>query len=300
MKNALILLLALGLLLLAGCTAVDNITGSNGGSSGSGGSGSSGAVAGIPSRMMAAPYASGAPNGDYARVPPNPSGGQIDQSQQLIKTANAEVEVPSGTVQDRYSQFKAAILADGGQIQSADYSETENTKEYNVQALLPPDKFDSLAGMLRGIGTVKQMNTNVNDVSNQYVDIQTRIKNLQIQRDNLYKLYNQSGNLSDLLAIEQEITRVQTDIEEYQNQKLNLDRQIANSKLSVRIYEQAPVVDKTVFDPLGQVANIFLGALGVAIVVISGALGFGIPVAIVLLILYWIYRRIRPAKPAKK
>jgi Na+/serine symporter len=55
-------------------------------------------------------------------------------------------------------------------------------------------------------------------------------------------------------------------------------------------------VDRTVLSPLGSVVNIFLGALGVAIIVISAVLGFGIPVAVVGGILYVIYRRLRPKK----
>jgi hypothetical protein len=295
MKNTLIVLLALGMLLLAGCTGVDSMMGLNGERTTDSSGGSTG-IYGGPAKMMAAPYASGAV-ADYAPAPSY--GGQIGQTQQLIKTANAQIEVPTGTVQDRFSKFKAAILADGGQIDSADYSETESTKEYYVQVKISPQKFEGLAAMLQGIGTVKAMSTNVNDVSEQYVDVQTRIKNLELQRDQLLGLYNRSGNLSDLLQIEQEITRVQTDIESYQNQKLNLDRQIANSRLSVRIYEQALVVDKTTLDPLGSVVNAFLSALVVAILVIAGLLGVAIPVAIVFGILYWLYRKWRPKKDNK-
>ncbi len=287
MKNALILALIVGIVLLAGCTQLESITGSNsGGSSESGGYyGTGGAI------RESAPSASG----NYLAAPePSP---MSPSDQKLIKTANAEVEVPAGTLQERYAKFKSMIASNGGQVTSSDYQESDTTKEYNIQVKIPPSKFENLAGLLQGIGTVKAMNTNVQDVSEQYVDIDTRIKNLQIQRTELLKLFERNGTLEDVLAVENEVTRVQTEIEDYQNQKLNIDRQAATSSVWVRIYEQAPVVNKGIFDTLlSDVANIFLGALGLAVIVVSALLGFGIPVVIAGAILFWVYRRFFPKR----
>ncbi len=286
MKTALFAIAVLGLLLLAGCTSLDSVIGSGTSNSGSGGSYASGAMPKeLPLRATADFAAASAPS-------------DVVQAQQLIKTANAELEVPAGTLQARYAQFKGLISSDGGQILSADYQETDNTKEYNIRAKIPPAKFEGLASQLQGIGSVKQMNSNVEDVSSQYVDLTTRIKNLQIQRDDLRNLFAQNGSLEDVLAVERELIRVQTDIEMYQNEQLNMDRQIAMSGVQVRIYEQAPAVDRNVLAPLADVGNIFLGALGAAILVLSAILGFGIPVLIVLFIAYKIFRHLRPKKEA--
>ena len=280
--KTLVLLALVGVLLLAGCTGIEGI-----GSSGSGAY-DSGAKSVMPARSGA--------NYESSYAPSPAAGSGVVQSQQLIKTASAQVEVPAGTLQERYAKFKNIILAEGGQITSADYSESDTTKGYNIAAKIPPAKFEELSQQLQTIGTVKEMSSSAEDVSQQYVDVQTRISNLQAQRAELLKLYERNGTLEDLLAVENEINRVQTEIEMYQNQKLNMDRQIAMSSIYVRMYEQSPLVDRTVLEPLGQVANIFLGALGVAIIVIAGVLGFGIPVAIVLGILYVIYRKLRPKK----
>jgi len=290
MKNSLILAVFLGIVLLAGCTQLEGIVNPNsGGSTGTGGYGTAGAVPEAVRSSGANYYAAPAP------TDMSPS------DQKLIKTGNAEVEVPSGTLQEKYAKFKSLIASNGGQITSSDYQESDTTKEYNIQVKVPPKNFENLAALLQGIGTVKSMNSNVQDVGEQYVDIDTRIKNLQIQREELLKLYERNGTLEEILAVENEVTRVQTEIEMYQTQKLNIDRQVAMSAVWVRIYEQAPVVNKGIFDTLlSDVANIFLGALGLAIVVVSALLGFGIPVVIAIAILYWVYRRLFPAKGGKR
>jgi hypothetical protein len=286
MKNAWMLLAIVGMLLLAGCTQLDSLTGS-GGSSGPASYDKTGAMP------------ESAPNRAGGAFMAAPSPASISSSQKLIKTANAEVEVPAGTVQERYAKLSGLVAAQGGQIVSADYSESGDTKEYNVQIKIRPEKFEGLAPLLQGLGAVKAMNTNVQDVSDQYVDLDTRIRNLEIQRDDLRKLFERNGTLEDVLAVENELTRVQTEIEMYQNQKLNMDRQVTLSAVSVRLYEQAPAVGRDVLSPLGDVGNVFLGVLGVTIVIIAGGLGFGIPAAIVGGIVYLLYRRFFPKKAEK-
>ncbi len=282
MRNAPILMMiaVIGMLLMAGCAELEGT-----GASGSG-------------DYAVRNYKDAVPQAAFAGMDSAAPSQELAQSRQLIKTANAQVQVPAGALDERFAKFKDGVAAMGGQIFSADYSESDTSKEYNINVRIPPQRFDGMASFLKGIGEVKQMSSNVDDVSEQYVDIETRIKNLQIQRDDLRKLYDREGSLQDVLAVENELNRVQTDIEIYQNQKLNIDRQVAMSAVRVRIYEEAPVVDRTVFDPLSQVANVFLGAVGVAIIAISALLGFGIPMAIVGVVLYAVYRRLRPKKSA--
>ena len=295
MKYALFFALVLGIVLLAGCTQIESLTGTNsGGSSGSDrSSGSNWGSSGSDGYGRTGAMPEAAPRPSMAASPPSDSSPSY---QKLIKTANAEVEVPSGTLQERYAKFKAAIASLGGQIVSSDYRESETLKEYDVQVKIPPSKFENLATLLQGIGKVEAMSTNVEDVSEQYVDIETRIRNLQIQRGELIKLYDRNGTLEEIMSVQEEVARVQTKIEGYQNQKLNIDRRAAMSSVQVNIYEQAQAVDRTVLDPLGDVANAFLGALAVAILVISAILGFGIPVLVAGAIIHWGYRRFRPKK----
>ncbi len=228
------------------------------------------------------------------------SGGTYSDSSKVIKTASASIEVPSGTLDSKYASLKEKITGKGGQIVSADYYETDSTKTYNVVLKVKPADFESLADTFKSIGTVKSMNSNVQDVGQQYTDIEIRIKNLEKQRDSITALLDRNGTLSDILAVETELNRVQTDIEMYQSQKLNMDRQIDMSTVNVRIYEEAPAVDKDVLLPLKDVGNIFLGALGFAILAISAIAGFGIPMLIVIGLVYMAYLKFFKKKEPKQ
>ncbi|HQT44862.1 MAG TPA: DUF4349 domain-containing protein, partial [Candidatus Micrarchaeota archaeon] len=128
-------------------------------------------------------------------APPAPGSGAYSDSSKVIKTSSASIEVPSGTLDSKYAALKDKITGKGGQIVSADYYETDSTKTYNVVLKVKPADFESLADTFKSIGTVKSMNSNVQDVGQQYTDIEIRIKNLEKQRDSITALLDRNGTL---------------------------------------------------------------------------------------------------------
>lgn len=226
-----------------------------------------------------------------AGIYPSPS------PQKLIKTASASIEVPAGTIEERLAALRGMVASRGGQVLSADYSETENGKSYYVTLKIRPGEFEGLAQTLKQVGSVKSMTSDIQDVTNEYVDVEIRISNLEKQRARILALLDSdkgNGTLSDILAVESELNRIQTQIEMYQTEKLNMDRRVELSTVTVSLYESAPLIDKTILQPLSQVGNVFLGALGFAVIAVFGLIGFAIPVLVAGGIAYLVYRKIAP------
>ena len=67
-------------------------------------------------------------------------------------------------------------------------------------------------------GNVTYKNQQADDVTAQYMDVETRLENLKNQRTRLQQLQQQADNLSDLLEIESSLTDVQSQIESWQSQ----------------------------------------------------------------------------------
>ena len=222
-------------------------------------------------------YAPSAPSAAKMQSGAGIIGNPSPSPQKLIKTATASIEVPAGTIEDRLAQLKGIVASKGGQVLSADYSETETEKSYYITLKIMPGEFEGLAQTLKQVGSVKSMSSDIQDVTNDYVDVEIRISNLEKQRASIVALLDSGkGNstLADILAVETELNRIQTELEMYQTEKLNMDRQVELSTVSVSLYESSPLIDKTVLQPLSQVGNVFLGALGFAIIAVCGLLGF--------------------------
>jgi hypothetical protein len=204
----------------------------------------------------------------------------------VIKTGNAEVEVQSGTLKEKYLALKDIIASYGGEITYSSYFETPNEKYYLITARLNPQKFDELGLKLADIGTIKSLTGQTEDVTMRYMDVNAKLENLKASRERVLMLYNRTDNISEILQIENELKRLQYEIDLATQEKLYYERQAAKATMTIKLVEPAPAVDQTLFTPLGQLLNIFFGGLVFSATVVVGLLGFLIPIAIVLALGY--------------
>lgn len=243
------------------------------------------------------------PSGETAApslvAPQSPNTGT--SGQYVTKESDITILVPMGTLEAKFNSTKALLTDAGAQISGATYNEYSDRKEYVLTVKIPPAKFDAINEQLKSVGEVKGMSVSLEDVTKQYTDLDTRIKNEQVELDRLYTLYNRTDNISDLLQVEQEITRVETDMELLEQQKQALVSKIDLSTIAVTIYEETPATQQ-VAPSLEGLGSLFFGALAFAITIIVALAGFLLPLAIVVAILWFVYKKIRggasrPRKP---
>ena len=76
------------------------------------------------------------------------------------------------------------------------------------------------------------------EVTAEYYDVQVRIRNKQREEDRLLEhLENSTGKLDDILAVEKELSRVRTEVEQLQGRLRVLQDQTSLSTVTLRIYE---------------------------------------------------------------
>lgn len=238
-------------------------------------------------------FEQGAPSAPAPAAPNLPSN-LVDQTGRLvIKQGSLELEVPQGTLEAKLAEFKSLVASEKGVVYSSRFYESSGRKSYSLTVKLPPASFESFPEKVKKLGKLSSFDSSVQDVTNQWVDLDVRIRNLEIERDRLLVLYNRTGNVSEILDIERELTRVQSEIEYNTAQKIQLERQIELATLDVTISEEAPLIDQTLLIPLSGLVSIFLGGLGIGLALLFGAAGFIIPVIILLLVLFGIYKLYR-------
>ncbi|MCX6773874.1 MAG: DUF4349 domain-containing protein [Candidatus Micrarchaeota archaeon] len=272
-KNIILVILAV-LMLSFGCIGTDatNLLGGNTGTSSSG---------------VSRTDISMAPSPDYKLAPESGSGTAATvQDAMVIKTGSATIEVPEKTLSQKYDALKALASGYGGEVYSSSYYESDSGKTQYVTVKINSKDFDAFTGRLSEIGTVKSFSSSTDDVTQQYIDVSAKLNNLEASRDRLLALYNMSANLSDIIALEKEITDVQYQIDSATQQKQYYERQTSKASVSITLSEPAPVVDKSLFEPVSQLVNMFISGLVVSLVLIVGGLGFILPIAIVGFILY--------------
>jgi polyhydroxyalkanoate synthesis regulator phasin len=114
---------------------------------------------------------------------------------------------------------------------------------------IPVEQFDSVVDSIVSLGELERNNRTSQDVTEQYYDIEARIKNKKLEEQTLNKiLQERTGKLEDVLKIEVELSRVRGEIEQLEGKIRVLENLSSLATLTLNIRERdkyappAPVV----------------------------------------------------------
>ena len=163
--------------------------------------------------------------------PPAPS------KRKVITTHDITVEV-----KNLATTFQAAIdLAKASNGYTTETSRVRNDDGSflgRVVMRVPPGTVGGLLEKLRAFGTVTSENSTGEDITDEYVDLEARLKNMRASEARLQELLTrQTQKLADVLAVEKELTRVRGDIKSFEAQKRNWDILTALVTIQVNFLE---------------------------------------------------------------
>ncbi len=102
---------------------------------------------------------------------------------------------------------------------------------------VPSDKFEIVMQDMGSIGTVLESNSRGTDITDRYVDHETRIRALKVQEETLLDILEKSTKLEDVITLESRIAEVRYEIESIENTLRNYDRLLAYSRIDIHIQE---------------------------------------------------------------
>jgi len=146
-------------------------------------------------------------------------------------------------------------------------------------------------------GRVISQSTNAEDLTRQMVDTEARLRAQTALRDRLQQLLRERpGRLADLLEVERELARVQSEIDSVQSTLAVMRTRVAMSELSLQ-YRSAPrSVGSDTFEPLRNALARFLGIVVAGFAAIITIIAGLIPVAIVVVPIVWLALRWRRSR----
>lgn len=227
---------------------------------------------------------------------------ETETKQKIKRDARLDIEVED-TVMTMES-IKVITARHQGTTAKASVHEQEEIPWAGLTLWIPAERLDAAIEDLKKLGKVILLEVQAEDVTEQYFDRDTRIKNMQRQEERLLKLYDKEDQkVEELLKVEQEIARVRTEIESLQGQQRLLDRQIAYSTIELMIRQkpkEEPIVDSEptdVFTPLRRALYDALPVLLFSCAAITTLTGWIVSFAIfvlpwaLLILLAWLLRR---------
>lgn len=156
----------------------------------------------------------------------------------MIKRVGMTVQTKS------YDEFiqsvKTFIVESNGYIQNSvmyDSPSKYAARNATIIARIPAENLNGFTGNIYKKGTVTYYDEDLQDVTTQYVDIQSRIKSLEIELESLNELLLKATDLQYIISIHDRLTTVRYELESYQTSLKNYDELISYSTVTIRINE---------------------------------------------------------------
>jgi hypothetical protein len=118
-------------------------------------------------------------------------------------------------------------------------SESGSARTLSATFRVPADQLDAAIAEIKQLAHVQQESQGGEEVSEQYVDLAARLSNARRTEQTLLEiLAKRTGELSDVLAVEQELARVREQIERMEAELKNLQNRVSFSTLQVELREE--------------------------------------------------------------
>ncbi len=219
LKFSIPLLLILGLVLASGC-----------------------AVGGRPSMpALAPPPSEEFTDKGYSNTGASEPGGTTIE-RKIVKTGDITLEVEdiAETID------KVAELADelDGYVVSSHKSENGKRTSGYITIRVPADRFNEAFDRLRQLAiNVPSESTQAKDVTEEYIDLQARLHNLEATETQYLALLEKAKTVEEMLKVQRELSNVRGQIEQIEGRMKYLERTSDMSLIEVTLKETKPLVE---------------------------------------------------------
>ena len=137
------------------------------------------------------------------------------------------------------ASVEAIVTQNGGFLDQITVNGAPGTaRTLNGSLRVPAARLGDALARLRQLGQVTEDTQDSQDVTDQLVDLDARLANARATEQRLNEiLKNRTGRLSDVLQVEQQISRVRLEIEQMDAQRVNTGRQVTYATIALEINE---------------------------------------------------------------
>lgn len=158
----------------------------------------------------------------------------------VIMSSSITLEV--GDFQKAYEEVTMIVTRFNGFIaDSHSYETDQGQKRGTIVIRLPQEKFLTAISELEMIGNVKSKRITGKDVTEEYIDLESRLRNLERQENRLLDILAKANTVDEILKVEKHLERVRGEIERITGRLRYLDNRIELAAISLEIYEPEPI-----------------------------------------------------------
>jgi len=165
-----------------------------------------------------------------------------DFGRSIIRTGDLQIEVSD--IDNAYQQVVRIADSVGAMVTAANLSrrpkapgEEGKPEPASAQFTLrvPGGQFFALLTALDQLGTVVTKQISSNDVTEQFVDLESRLRHWRAQEEQLLALMRRAGAIKDIMTVRNELAQVQLEIERLEGQIRFLNSRVDLSTVTINL-----------------------------------------------------------------
>ena len=191
----------------------------------------------------------------------------------IIKSGYVSLE--TNIFDDCKANIENFIKSEGGYTEFSNLYGQTDSRQFEATFRVPAEKFDIVKQSIESMGRLLSSNESQSNLSAEYYDTQARLEAKKLEEDRLLEMISKASDVNTLLALEQYLAQVRTDIEIHQSQIKNIDSRSSYSTLSVSLTEQVNARLTTGAIPFGlRMSNSFVNSVNNTITFFENAMVF--------------------------
>jgi hypothetical protein len=270
LRRAAVGLALVAMVVVAGCTG-----------NGDGGGGAAGG-----SEAQVAPAADRAAGGQDTAASPGKAGSTeaaaqvrlVDLGNRIVRTATVDLGVGKDRLNDTINRATDVVTrAKGIYVGSSTSVPDGSPASGQVTFRVPVDAFEPVLRELKALGTYRGEQSSTDDVTSQYIDLNGQLTAWRAQERVYLRLLARAKSVADVIAVQNQLQQVQSNIERLQGQVDHLEDQSSFSTIVLQLSE--PGAAGPVGEPAGRLARAWATAVN----------GLGVMAAAVLVGVVWLF-----------
>jgi len=156
--------------------------------------------------------------------------------QKIIKTANLRFETEE--TEETFQSVQALVKKYKASIQNDSEGKDDYSMYRRLTIRIPNANFDAFIGDLsKGVDYFDQKDIAIDDVTEEYIDVASRIKTKKALEQRYLELLNKANKVSEMLEIEQQLATIREEIEAKEGRLKYLQNQVSMSTITMEFYK---------------------------------------------------------------
>lgn len=169
--------------------------------------------------------------------PPPPVKKQEVIKKKIIKDGRLGLKVDD--IEKAKAQIDTLVKAYDGYFSNERFNNTESKAFFNLEIRIPSERFETfISNVEKGKGEVLYKEIDARDVTDQFIDLETRLKNKKSYLVRYNELLKEANTVKEILEIQEEIRQLEEEIESTTGRLKYLTDQVDYSTLNLNLEKQ--------------------------------------------------------------